>query len=154
MEELMGTKLLWDQGKQERCERQVGEEEKARTKEQSLAATNKQLDETMTNKQLWGAEEDSGWYASSDKIISRSRNNKYIFVPFYEIGNPPIIYFSKILSGFISKISTFSLTRHHSLKRFQFISYTFFFREFFHHQSLHHLCLCSRTSSWPISVHI
>ena len=40
--------------------------------------TNKQADEKkkvyaeQTNKQLWGREEDGGWYASSAKIVSRS----------------------------------------------------------------------------------
>ena len=75
MEKLMGTNLHWDQGKQERCERKVLEEEKATKKQLLATATNKQLDEATTKKQLWGAEEDSGWYATSAKIISRLRSS-------------------------------------------------------------------------------
>ena len=49
------------------------------TNSQAIAhnVTNKQKDENeqiytkQTNKQLWGAEEDGGWYASSAKIIAR-----------------------------------------------------------------------------------
>ena len=76
MDELMGTNMHWDQGKQERYKRTVlGEGNATVTNKQLLATTtNKQVDDATTNKQLWGAGEDSGWYASSDKIISRSRN--------------------------------------------------------------------------------
>ena len=76
MDELMGTNLHWDQGKQERYKRMVLEEGKPTATNKQLLATitNKQVDDATTNKQLWGAGEDSGWYASSDKIISRSRN--------------------------------------------------------------------------------
>ena len=56
MQELMGTNTHWDQGKQERSER-------------------KNEENAATNKELWGAEEDSGWYATSAKIISRLRSS-------------------------------------------------------------------------------
>ena len=56
MQELMRTNTHWDQGKQERSER-------------------KNEENAATNKELWGAEEDSGWYATSAKIISRLRSS-------------------------------------------------------------------------------
>ena len=56
MQELMGTNTHWDEGKQERSER-------------------KNEENAATNKELWGAEEDSGWYATSAKIISRLRSS-------------------------------------------------------------------------------
>ena len=51
MQELMGTNTHCDQGKQERSE----------SKDEENAAT---------NKELWGIEEDSGWYATSAKITA------------------------------------------------------------------------------------
>ena len=87
MDELMGTNLHWDQGKQERYKRTVLEEGNATVTNKQLLATttNKQMDDATTNKQLWGAGEDSGWYASSDKIISRSRNKSNVFRAFISI---------------------------------------------------------------------